>query len=167
MEALPRFLKRAGFFRGIAHDQRLNGDGEGVRFVRGGDLGGAGEAGTEVDLDGVEGDDDLEVLGLFGAGGGLRGGDAGGAQERLIADFGDVAFEGLAGEGVDGDVAAWPRATLTMSVSSTLTSAVMTDMSARVIRVDPSAFWMPRTTVSPSRTGTLVTRPSKGATADG
>jgi hypothetical protein len=52
---------------------------------------------------------------------------------------------------------------LTMSVSSTLTSAVMTDMSARVMRVDPSAFWMPTTTVSPSRTGTLVTRPSKGA----
>ena len=50
-----------------------------------------------------------------------------------------------------------------MSVSSTLTSAVMTDMSARVIRVEPSAFWMPTTTVSPSRTGTLVTRPSKGA----
>ena len=52
-----------------------------------------------------------------------------------------------------------------MSVSSTLTSAVMTHMSARVIRVEPSAFWMPTTTVSPSRTGRLVTRPSKGATA--
>ena len=31
-------------------------------------------------------------------------GDAGGAEERLIADFGDVAFEDLSGEGVDGDV---------------------------------------------------------------
>ena len=59
--------------------------------------------------------------------------------------------------------AGWPSLTLTMSVSSTLTSAVMTLMSARVIRVDPSAFWMPTTTVSPSRTGTLVTRPLKGA----
>ncbi len=102
--SLAVILEEAGLLRGIAHDQRLNGDGEGVRLVRGGDLGGAGEAGTEIDLDGVEGDDDLEVLGLFGAGGGLRGGDAGGAQQRLIADFGDLAGEGLAGEGVDGDV---------------------------------------------------------------
>ena len=52
----------------------------------------------------IEGDDDLEVLGLFGAGGGLGGGDAGGAEEGLIADFGDVAFEDAAGEGIDGDV---------------------------------------------------------------
>jgi hypothetical protein len=52
----------------------------------------------------VEGDDDLEVLGLFGAGGGLRGGDAGGAEQGLVADLGDVALEGAAGEGVDGDV---------------------------------------------------------------
>ena len=52
----------------------------------------------------VEGDDDLEVLGLFGAGGGLRGGDAGGAQQGLVADLGDVAFEDAAGQGIDGDV---------------------------------------------------------------
>ncbi len=100
---LAVILEESGFLCRIAHDQRLNGDGEGVRLVRGGDLGGAGEAGTEIDLGGVEGDDDLEVLGLFGAGGGLRGGDAGGAQQGLIADFGDLAGEGLAGEGVNGD----------------------------------------------------------------
>ncbi len=52
----------------------------------------------------VEGDDDLEVLGLFGAGGALAGGDAGGAEEGLIADLGDVAFEDAAGQGIDGDV---------------------------------------------------------------
>ena len=60
--------------------------------------------------------------------------------------------------------AAWPIFTFTMSVSSTFTSAVTTLMSAMVIRVEPSAFWMPTTTVSPSRTGRLVTRPSNGAT---
>ncbi len=49
----------------------------------------------------VEGDDDLEVLGFFRAGGGLRSGDAGGAQQRLIADQGDVSLEDLAGNGVD------------------------------------------------------------------
>ena len=52
----------------------------------------------------IERDDDLEVLGFFGAGGGLRGGDAGGAQQRLVADFGDVALEDPAGKGIDGDV---------------------------------------------------------------
>ena len=52
----------------------------------------------------VEGDDDLEVLGLFGAGGGLAGGDAGGAEQGLVADLGDVAFEDAAGQGIDGDV---------------------------------------------------------------
>ena len=36
--------------------------------------------------------------------------------------------------------AGWPIWTLTMSVSSTLTSAVMTLMSARVMRVEPSVF---------------------------
>ena len=50
-----------------------------------------------------------------------------------------------------------------MSVSSTFTSAVTTDMLASVIRVLPTAFWMPSTTVSPSCTGRLVTMPSKGA----
>ncbi len=51
----------------------------------------------------VERDDHLEVLGFFGAGGGLRGGHAGGAQQRLIADQGDVALEDLVGQRVDGD----------------------------------------------------------------
>ncbi len=67
-----------------------------------------------------------------------RGGEAGGAEQGLVADLGDVAFEDAAGEGIDGDVGGLVRgATLTMSVSSTLTSAVMTDMSARVMRVEP------------------------------
>ncbi len=52
----------------------------------------------------IEGDDDLEVLGFFNAGGGLAGGLAGGAQQGLVADLGDVALEDLAGEGVDGNV---------------------------------------------------------------
>src|SRR5271165_5856453 len=56
-----------------------------------------------------------------------------------------------------------PSLTLTMSVSSTFTSAVITEMSAIVIKVLPGAFWMPITTVSPSRTGRLVMTPSNGA----
>ena len=52
----------------------------------------------------IEGDDDLEVLCLFGAGGALAGGDSGGAEQGLIADLGDVAFEDPAGQGIDGDV---------------------------------------------------------------
>ena len=56
--------------------------------------------------------------------------------------------------------AGWPILMFTMSVSSTFTSAVMTDMLAIVIRVLPGEFWMPMTTVSPSRTGRFVTRPS-------
>ena len=33
----------------------------------------------------------------------MRGGHAGGAEQGLVADQGDVALEDLAGEGVDGD----------------------------------------------------------------
>ena len=52
----------------------------------------------------VEGNDNFEVLGFLHAAGGLAGRDAGGAQEGLIADLGDVAFEDFAGQSVDGDV---------------------------------------------------------------
>ena len=61
----------------IVHGQRLNGQRKHIRLVGGGDLGGAGEAGAQFVGGTVESDHDLEVLGLFGAGGGLRGGDAG------------------------------------------------------------------------------------------
>ena len=92
---------------GVALDQGLDGDGEGVGLVGGGDLGGGGEAGAKLVVVWpglIEGDDDLEVLGLFGAGGALAGGDAGGAEQGLVADLGDVAFEDAAGQGIDGDV---------------------------------------------------------------
>ena len=52
----------------------------------------------------VQRDHDLEVLGLLGAGGGLRGGYAGGAQQGLIADQRHVPFEDLAGQGVHGHI---------------------------------------------------------------
>ena len=89
---------------GVSLDERLDGDGEGVGLVGGGDLCGGGEAGAEVVGGLVEGDDDFEVFGFFGAGGALRGGEAGGAEEGLVADLGDVAFEDAAGQGIDGDV---------------------------------------------------------------
>ena len=70
--------------------------------MRGGDFGGGGKAGPQFVVRIVERDHDLEVLGFFGAGGRLRSGDAGGAQQRLIADQGDVSLEDLAGNRVDG-----------------------------------------------------------------
>ncbi len=59
-------------------------------------------------------------------------------------------------------VAGWFTATFTMSVSSTFTSAVITDMSAMVMMVLAAEFCTPGTTVSPARTGKLVTMPSIG-----
>jgi hypothetical protein len=96
------------FEGGIALDEGLDGDGEGVGAVGDGDAGGGGEAGAEVAEVvfgySVQGNDDLEVLCLFGAGCGLGGGDAGGAEEGLVADLGDVALEDAVGERVHGDI---------------------------------------------------------------
>jgi hypothetical protein len=135
--------------------------------VRGGDLGGGGEAGAQLvgwmPVGLVEGDDDLEVLGLFGAGGDCDVATPVVRSRAWSPTSVTWPLKTLPGRASTVTSAGWFRETLTMSVSSTLTSAVMTDMSARVISVEPSAFWMPTTTVSPSRTGTLVTRPSKGA----
>ena len=33
-----------------------------------------------------------------------RGGEAGGAEEGLVADLGDMTFEDTAGKGIDGDI---------------------------------------------------------------
>ena len=63
---------------------------------------------------------------------------------------------------MDRTVAVWPSLTLTMSVSSTFTSAVISEMSATVMIVLVGEFWMPGTTVSPTRTGRFVTTPSMG-----
>ena len=57
----------------------------------------------------------------------------------------------------------WPSFTFTISVSSTLTSAVMRDISAMVMMRVPVWFCSPGTTDSPARTGRLVTTPSRGA----
>ncbi len=62
-------------------------------------------------------------------------------------------------------LAVCPIETFTMSVSSTLTSAVIRDISAMVMMVDAAEFWIPGTTVSPTRTGKSVTTPSSGAVA--
>ena len=49
-----------------------------------------------------------------------------------------------------------------MSVSSTSTSASMTDMSAMVSSTVPALFIVPTTTFSPTSTLRRVTMPSKG-----
>ncbi len=58
--------------------------------------------------------------------------------------------------------AAWPSSTFGMSVSSTSTSASMTDMSAMVSSIVPALFIVPTTAVSPSSMFRRVTRPSIG-----
>jgi hypothetical protein len=76
------------FCRGISLYQRLDGDGEGIGTARGGDLRGGGEAWAEfiVSLGGagvrgcVDGDDNLEVLGLLRSGSGH--GSCGQAERR-------------------------------------------------------------------------------------
>ena len=57
-----------------------------------------------------------------------------------IGQSADVTVDALPGSASTVMSAGWPSLMLTMSVSSTLTSAVTMLMSARVIRVEPSAF---------------------------
>jgi hypothetical protein len=59
--------------------------------------------------------------------------------------------------------ASWPTATVGMSVSSTSTSASITDMSAIVRSTVPALFMVPTMTFSPSSMFRRVTRPSIGA----
>jgi hypothetical protein len=98
--------KRAFSAHGVALDERLDGDGEALGLWAVVILAVAERPGRRSSRPrpGIEGDDDLEVLGFLGAGGALAGGDAGGAEQRLVADLGDVALEDAAGERVDGDV---------------------------------------------------------------
>ena len=58
--------------------------------------------------------------------------------------------------------AIWPRESVGMSVSSTSTSASMTDMSAIVSSTVPALFIVPTTTISPSSMLRRVTMPSIG-----
>ena len=59
-------------------------------------------------------------------------------------------------------IAFWPICTRGMSVSSTSTSASITDMSATVSSTVPALFIVPTTTFSPSSMLRRVTMPSKG-----
>ena len=59
-------------------------------------------------------------------------------------------------------LAGWPSLTFGMSVSSTSTSASMTDMSAIVSSTVPALFIVPMTTVSPSSMFRRVTMPLIG-----
>src|ERR1022692_3912721 len=88
----------------LADGERLDRNGERV-FARGrGDFGGTGEPRADFIRRVVHGDYHLEVFGFLAGDGALRGGDAGGAQNGGVADFGHMAFEGLVGNGVDGDL---------------------------------------------------------------
>jgi hypothetical protein len=72
---LAVILEELCFDGGVSLDESLDGDREGVGFMCGCNFGGGRETRAEradvSNLIRVEGDDDLEVLGLFGAGCGL------------------------------------------------------------------------------------------------
>jgi hypothetical protein len=73
-----------------------------------------------------------------------------------------VPGELLVGDRVDLDLRGLPDITNGMSVSSTSTSASMTDMSATVSSTVPALFIVPTITFSPSSMLRRVTMPSKG-----
>src|SRR6185312_8275675 len=91
----------AGLWIRVAHDKRLNGDDDGIFAFGGGDFCGRREARFQLGAGLVKRNDHFEVLGFFLSAGGLAGGEAGGAEQRLIAYLGDMAFEDLAGNGID------------------------------------------------------------------
>ena len=105
----------------------------------------------------------FEILGFLAAAGSLGCRNARGSRTALLPISVTIPLNFFFGIASIETSAGCPSFTLTMSVSSTFTSAVMMLISATVIRVEPGEFWMPTTTVSPSRTGRLVTTPSKGA----
>ena len=80
-----------------------------------------------------------------------------------VADLGDVPLERAIGHRVDRDLRRLARrSTVGMFVSSTSTSAWITDMSAIVSSTVPALFIVPITTVSPSWMLRRVTMPSMG-----
>ena len=67
------------------------------------DLRGGGKSGTQVLRRVLQRDHDLEILGFLAGRSLLRRGDAGGADDGVVADLGDDCLENLLGNGVDGD----------------------------------------------------------------
>ena len=125
-------------------------------LARGGrDFGGAREARAHVRDLAVERDDDLEV-------GRLRRRGGRGAWIGLLPISVTLPVNVLSGIASIVIFASWPILTIGMSVSSTSTSASMTDMSAMVSSTVPALFIVPMTTVSPSSMLRRVTMPSIG-----
>ena len=82
--------------------------------------------------------------------------------DRAVADLGDVPLERPVRQRVDGDLRQLAELTFGMLVSSTSTSAWITDMSASVSSTVPALFIVPMTAVSPSWMLRRVTMPSIG-----
>src|SRR5580704_1947682 len=86
----------------VAYRERLDGDGEHVASCGRGDLGGGGEAGTQILRRIGDGHNHFEVFGFFAGGGLLGGGYAGGADDGVVSDFRNRAVEDLVGNSIDG-----------------------------------------------------------------
>src|SRR6185437_16700242 len=101
---LHAVLAVGGVNGGVVNGERLDRQREDAVFVGGRDFGGARKAWTKLAGWAVERDHDFEILRFFGAGGGLGGGNAGGAEQRLVADKCDVTLENFIGQGIHSDV---------------------------------------------------------------
>src|SRR6185437_10847508 len=97
---LHAVLAVGGVNGGVVNGERLDRQREDAVFVGGRDFGGARKAWTKLAGGAVERDHDFEILRFFGAGGGLGGGNAGGAEQRLVADKCDVTLENFIGQGI-------------------------------------------------------------------
>src|SRR5580658_6854558 len=86
----------------LPNRQRLNGDRQGTRTRRRGDLGSAGKAGPYQVLRNVKSDHDLEIFGFLARRGALRGGESRGANNSRVADFNHIALERSVRDGVNG-----------------------------------------------------------------
>ena len=71
----------------VTHGERLDRDGHGIVRQAGSDLGSGGKSRTKVRRRISKGDDDFEILGFLRAADALRSGNAGGADDGVIADF--------------------------------------------------------------------------------
>src|SRR5437879_6103759 len=83
--------------------QSLDGNGKDAAARGSGDLRRSGKAGAQVLRPVLQSYDYLEVLGFLAGRGLLRGGYAGGANDRVVADLGHGRWEDLFGNRIDAD----------------------------------------------------------------
>src|SRR6267378_2164921 len=102
--ALLRF--QIGF---IADGERLDGNGHGIGPRAGRDFRGGRQSGPQVFRRILQRNGDFEILGFLTAGVALRGRQAAGTDDGVVADLRYIALKRLARNGVDGDVRRLPQ----------------------------------------------------------